>query len=125
MMKYFCFPLAVALMSGSSMAIADEHVMDQPMTATTLRFADRYISAFYTVDKDDYNIVIAYAAGSQEGEQLIRQTVQLKDGQSYRLSFGGYGGNEQASTISMTRTKDRILASVVTCDTKEQMARCR
>jgi hypothetical protein len=123
-MKYSCFLLAIALMTGSTLAIAEKSVMDQPMTAATLRFADRYASAFYTVDKDHYKVVVAYAAGSQDGEQLIRQTIQLKDGQSFRLSIGGYGDNEQASKISLTRTNGRILADVVTCESKESMANC-
>jgi hypothetical protein len=123
-MKYLCFLLAIALMTGSSMAIAEQSVLDQPMTATTLRFADSYASAFFTVDKDNYNVVVAYAAGPKDSEQLIRQTIQLKDGQTYRLSIGGYGDNEQASTISMTRTNDRIMADVVTCKSKESMENC-
>jgi hypothetical protein len=123
-MKYSCFLHAIALMTGSTLAIAEERVMDQPMIATTLRFADRYASAFYTVDKDHYKVVVAYAAGPKDDEQLIRQTIQLKDGQTYRLSIGGYGDNEQASTISMTRTNDRIMAEVVTCKSKESMENC-
>jgi opacity protein-like surface antigen len=115
-MKSVCFLLAFAATIGTSLAIAEETVMDQPMAATTLRFADSYASAFYTVDKAHYKVVLAFAAGSQDDKQLIRQTIQLEDGQTYRLSIGGYGNNEQASTISITRNNGQILADVVTCE---------
>jgi hypothetical protein len=116
--------IAAALSTGTALATAEETIIDQPMTATSLRFADRYASVFYTVDSERYNLVVAIAAGAQDNAQLIRQTIQLKDGQSYRLSIGGYGNNEQATTIRMTRRDKRIVANVITCPSKADMANC-
>ena len=123
-MKHFRLPLALILTLGAPLAVADETVIDQPMTATTLRFPDRTVSAFYTVEHAHFNVVVAIAAGAPAHEQLIRQTFQLDEGQSYRLSIGGYGSEERATTLRMTRQHDRILANVTTCESKQQMANC-
>jgi len=123
-MKHFRLPLALILTLGAPLAVADETVIDQPMTATTLHFPDRTVSAFYTVEHAHFNVVVAIAAGAPAHEQLIRQTFQLDEGQSYRLSIGGYGSEERATTLRMTRQHDRILANVTTCESKQQMANC-
>jgi hypothetical protein len=123
-MKYLAFLLSILIFSNASSVMADAIVMDKPKIASTLPFADRYASAFYIVDRDYFNVVIAFAAGVEGSEQLIRQRIQLADGQTYRLSIGGYGDNEQATTISMTRKKDVILADVMRCESRETMAKC-
>jgi hypothetical protein len=123
-MKYLVFLLSILIFSNASSVMADAIVMDKPKIAITLPFDDRYASAFYIVDGDYFNVVIAFAAGVAGSEQLIRQRIQLADGQTYRLSIGGYGDNEQAITISMTRKKDVILADVMRCESRETMAKC-
>jgi high-affinity nickel permease len=121
-MKYAWLLLAVTLTAGSAMA--DEIEMSTPMAATTLRFSDRYASAFYTVDQGHFNVVVAFSAGPDERAQLIRQTFQLEDGQSYHLSIGGYASNLQATRISITRQSDHLLADVTTCESRKNMANC-
>lgn len=123
-MKYLAFLLSFLFFADTSSVMADAIVMDQPKVANTLPFADRYASAFYIVDRDFFNVVIAFATGVEGSEQLIRQRIQLADGQTYRLSIGGYGDNEQATTISMTRKKEVILADVMRCESRETMAKC-
>jgi hypothetical protein len=123
-MKSLRLLIAVTLTMTPPFAMAEQIVMESPRTAMTLRYADRYASAFYTVDREIYRVVLAFSVGPENNAQLIRQTFQLTDGQSYRLSIGGYGKNEQATTISMTRQHDHILADVVTCESKSSMANC-
>lgn len=94
------------------------------MAATTLKIADRYASIFYTVDSDIYRVVIAFSTGTDDNAQLVRQSFQLADRQSYNLSIGGYGANEQATTINLKRKDDLILAEVVTCDSRDRMVNC-
>jgi hypothetical protein len=123
-MKYLRFLLAASCLFGTPLAISDDVVIDTPMAATTLQFADRYASIFYVKNEDFYKVVFAFSTGKGEKEQLIRQSLQLADGQSFKLSIGGYGANEQASTISIRRKDEHILAGVVSCESKQTMANC-
>ncbi|MES9853130.1 MAG: hypothetical protein ABW170_15035 [Candidatus Thiodiazotropha sp. L084R] len=123
-MKYLNLLLTISLSTLSSLAICEEIVIDTPMAATSLKFADRNASVFYTVDKDIYKVVVAFSTGTEDNEQLIRQSFQLADRQSYNLSIGGYGANEQASTINLKRKDDLILAEVITCESRDRMVNC-
>jgi hypothetical protein len=123
-MKYLYLLRAIALTTVAPLAMAEETVMDTPNASVTLPFADSYASTFYTVDNDIFRVVIAFATASEENEKLIRQIVQLKDGQSYRLSIGGYGNETQATTITMTRKNARILVDVASCQSAVEMASC-
>ncbi|MES9832376.1 MAG: hypothetical protein ABW139_09045 [Candidatus Thiodiazotropha sp. DIVDIV] len=123
-MKHLNLLLTITLLTFSSLATCEETVIDTPMAATTLKLADRYASIFYTVDSDIYRVVIAFSTGTDDNAQLVRQSFQLADRQSYNLSIGGYGANEQASTINLKRKDDLILAEVVTCDSRDRMVNC-
>ena len=123
-MKYLSFFLTIALTLTTSLVLAETTLMETPNASTSLRFGDRYASAFYTVDGDHFNVIVAISAGPEEHAQLVRQVFQLKDGQSYRVSIGGYGDNQQATTIKMKREKKHILADVVTCDSRAEIANC-
>jgi hypothetical protein len=104
--------------------MAETTLIQTPNTSTSLRFGDRYASAFYTVDGDHFNVTVAFSAGPEAHAQLVRQVFQLKDGQSYRVSIGGYGADQQATTIKMKREREHILADVVTCDSRAKIANC-
>lgn len=123
-MKYLSPFLAAILTLTASLAMAETIVIETPNASTSLRFGERYASTFYTVDGDHFNVIVAFSAGPDENAQLVRQVFQLKDGQSYRVSIGGYGADQQATTIKMKREKDQILADVVTCDSREMIASC-
>ncbi|MEW8034916.1 MAG: hypothetical protein AB2608_08615 [Candidatus Thiodiazotropha sp.] len=123
-MKYLQLLLAVTLYLATLLAISDEIVIDTPMTATTVQFADRYASIFYMEGEESYKVILAFPTGEAKNEQLIRQSLYLADGQSFQLSIGGYGINQEATTISITRQDDHILAGIVTCEGKQEMANC-
>ncbi len=123
-MKNSWLLLVAAIATGSSPATAEEVVMDTPLIATTLAFSDRYASAFYTVDHEHFNLVLAFSIGEDEEAQLIRQTIQLDEGQTYRLSIGGYAAHQRASTLLLTRRHGRILAQVTRCDSRSSIANC-
>ncbi|MES9992149.1 MAG: hypothetical protein ABW098_09360 [Candidatus Thiodiazotropha sp.] len=123
-MNYLRALLAVTLYFSTPLAISEEVLIDTPMAATTVQFADRYASIFYMEGDESYKVILAFSTGEEENEQLVRQSLYLVDGQSYQLSIGGYGINEQASTISLTRQQDHILANVVTCESKQEMVKC-
>jgi hypothetical protein len=123
-MKYLSLFLTATLTLTTSLVMAETTLMDTPNASASLRFGDQYASAFYTVDGDHFNVIVAFSAGPEEDAQLVRQVFQLKDGQSYRVSIGGYGDNQQATTIKMKRERDHILADVVTCDSRAKIANC-
>ncbi|MES9940790.1 MAG: hypothetical protein ABW104_10555 [Candidatus Thiodiazotropha sp. 6PLUC2] len=123
-MKYLNLLLTITLSTLSSLALCEQTVIDTPMAATTLKLDDRYASVFYTADKDVFKVVVAFSTGSDDNEQLIRQSFQLADRQSYNLSIGGYGINEQASTINLKRKGGRIFAEIVSCKSRDKMVNC-
>lgn len=81
-------------------------------------------SAFYSVDGDRYNVVVAFTVGSEETEKLVRQVVQMTDGQTYRVSIGGFGDDQQATTIKLMRKNGIIQALVVSCASRETISDC-
>ncbi len=123
-MKYLPFLLTAVLTLSTFQAMAEITLMDTPNASTSLRFGDRYASTFYTVDGDHFNVIVAFTAGPDENAQLVRQVFQLKDGQSYRISIGGYGADQQATTIKMKREKEHVLADVVSCESRAKNANC-
>ena len=123
-LKKFYLVIASLLALCPQFVNALEIEINTPNTAVTLPMEGRKGSAFYTVENDRFNVVVAFTVGSDEKEQLIRQVIQLTDGQTYRVSIGGFGSNLKATTISLARKNMAILASVVSCDTKETMSNC-
>ncbi|PVV10598.1 MAG: hypothetical protein B6D77_08235 [gamma proteobacterium symbiont of Ctena orbiculata] len=123
-MNYLRALLAVTLYFSTPIAISEEILIDTPMAATTLQFADRYASIFYMEGEESYKVILAFSTGQEENEQLVRQSLYLADGQSYQLSIGGYGADQKATTIKMKRENEYILADVVTCDSREKIANC-
>lgn len=122
-MKFKHILLLAAVMSvGAPLAMAEETVMDTPLAGSTLLFADRFVSAFYTVNEESYEVVVTFATGLEGSEQPIQQTIQLEDGQTYRVSIGGFGGTKPSSTLSMTRKNNRILADVTTAGAEAGLA---
>jgi hypothetical protein len=103
---------------------AVEIEMNTPNAAVSLPIEGRKGSTFYTVDGDRFNVVVAFTVGSGEKEQLIRQVVQLTDGQTYRVSIGGFGDDTKATTISLTRRDRVVLAKIVSCASRETIANC-
>jgi hypothetical protein len=123
-MKFFCFLLATALTTVATTATAEITVMDTPKAGTTLKLPNRSVSTFYTIDGEQYKVVVTFTAGSHNKLQPIKQIIQLTDGQTYRLSIGGYGDDKSITTLSMTRNKSRILAEVSSCEQKDSLANC-
>jgi hypothetical protein len=123
-MKYLnCISVAILTLI-SSLSVAEEIILDTPNTATTLPLKNRYASTFFTVDEDNFNVVVAVSMGTDVDDQLVRQIVQLADGQTFQLSIGGYADHENATTIRMHRKKDLIITDVQSCETRESMANC-
>jgi hypothetical protein len=113
----------IVMVMYTALASAEDIVLERPNAALSLPIADHYASVFYTVKNEMFNVVVAFALGSDD-EHLVRQTIQLVDGQIFKLSIGGYGRNEQATTIRLTRNKDVIFAHVVSCDSRDEISNC-
>ncbi len=113
-MKFMHILLAAVMSAGAPLAMAEETVLDTPLAGSTLLFADRFASAFYTVNEECYEVVVTFATGQEGSERPIQQTIQLEDGQTYRVSIGGFGENQLTTTLSMTRNNNQILADVTT-----------
>ncbi|MEJ2619183.1 MAG: hypothetical protein P8163_02730 [Candidatus Thiodiazotropha sp.] len=123
-MKYLYAGLAGLWALSPWYAQAVEFVMSAPNAAVTLPIEGSKGSSFYTVDGDRFNVIVAFTVGPEDNEQLVRQVIQLMDGQTYRVSIGGFALDTKATTISLTRKDQAILAKIVSCESRETMANC-
>ena len=123
-MKYLKTVSAAIFALASSVSVAEEIILDTPNSATTLPVKNRYASAFFTVNQGHFNVVVALSMGTGVNDQLIRQVIQLADGQSYQLSIGGYAGHEVTTRIEMSREKDFIVADIQSCEPGEDSVNC-
>ncbi|ODB88513.1 hypothetical protein A3193_06600 [Candidatus Thiodiazotropha endoloripes] len=76
------------------------------------------------MDNDRFNVVVAFTVGSDEKEKLVRQVIQMTDDQTYRVSIGGFGSDQKATTIKLTRKNKVILARVVSCASRAAISNC-
>ncbi|WP_155523056.1 hypothetical protein [Candidatus Thiodiazotropha endoloripes] len=48
----------------------------------------------------------------------------MTDDQTYRVSIGGFGSDQKATTIKLTRKNKVILARVVSCASRAAISNC-
>lgn len=123
-LKYLISVITSLLALSPLFVNAAELEISRPNTAVTLPMENGKGSAFYSVDGDRYNVVVAFTVGSEEKEKLVRQVVQMTDGQTYRVSIGGFGDDQQATTIKLMRKNGIIQALVVSCASRETISDC-
>jgi hypothetical protein len=123
-LKYLYLVITSLLALCPLIVKAVELEMSTPNAAVSLPLEGRKGSTFYTVDGDRFNVVVAFTVGSGENEQLIRQVVQLIDGQTYRVSIGGFGADTKATTIRLKRKDKVVRAKIITCANRETIANC-
>ncbi|MCG7901675.1 MAG: hypothetical protein JAY60_04555 [Candidatus Thiodiazotropha weberae] len=123
-MKYLKSVIASLLAFSPLINNAAELEINRPNTAVSLPMEGGKGSTFYTVDNDRFNVVVAFTVGSDEKEKLVRQVIQMTDGQTYRVSIGGFVSNQKATTIKLTRKNKVILARVVSCASRAAISNC-
>ncbi|MCG7897002.1 MAG: hypothetical protein JAY85_00935 [Candidatus Thiodiazotropha weberae] len=123
-MKYLKSVIASLLAFSPLINNAAELEINRPNTAVSLPMEGGKGSTFYTVDNDRFNVVVAFTVGSDEKEKLVRQVIQMTDGQTYRVSIGGFGSDQKATTIKLTRKNKVILARVVSCASRAAISNC-
>ncbi|MCG7990453.1 MAG: hypothetical protein JAY99_09920 [Candidatus Thiodiazotropha lotti] len=123
-MKYLKSVITSLLAFSPLINNAAELEINRPNTAVSLPMEGGKGSTFYTVDNDRFNVVVAFTVGSDEKEKLVRQVIQMTDGQTYRVSIGGFVSNQKATTIKLTRKNKVILARVVSCASRAAISNC-
>ncbi|MCG7913910.1 MAG: hypothetical protein JAY71_08570 [Candidatus Thiodiazotropha weberae] len=123
-MKYLKSVITSLLAFSPLINNAAELEINRPNTAVSLPMEGGKGSTFYTVDNDRFNVVVAFTVGSDEKEKLVRQVIQMTDGQTYRVSIGGFGSDQKATTIKLTRKNKVILARVVSCASRAAISNC-
>ncbi|ODB86484.1 hypothetical protein A3195_12815 [Candidatus Thiodiazotropha endoloripes] len=123
-MKYLKSVIASLLAFSPLINNAAELEINRPNTAVSLPMEGGKGSTFYTVDNDRFNVVVAFTVGSDEKEKLVRQVIQMTDDQTYRVSIGGFGSDQKATTIKLTRKNKVILARVVSCASRAAISNC-
>lgn len=121
-MKLNIFVIVALLAASSTPVMAVETALKAPLAGSTLWFSDKYTNAFYAIEPETHLVVISFAAGLKDDTQPIQHTVQLSNGQKYKVSVGGYGENRLTVTLTLTRTDDHIVANVTTKILEQSLA---
>ncbi|HPE60625.1 MAG TPA: hypothetical protein PLB10_09825 [Thiolinea sp.] len=94
-------------------------VMAEPMTTTEhLWFTDRQVSAFYTLDEANHQVVVTARPGPDarydQDKPVARTATLLEDGGKFMTAMYGTGDNTQTTTLIVTRDGDQLEAFVST-----------
>lgn len=88
--------------------------MTKPLAGSTMFFADRYATAYYTVDKSNFRTVVTIAPGPGGNGNPVQLVNSLADGETAEYSVGGYGNNAIKVTLKLVRQGDTVTADVQT-----------
>lgn len=107
--------LAAALaMMPVAASQAEQIHLTKPQAGSTMFFADRYATAYYTVDKSSFRTVVTIAPGLDGKGNPVQLVNSLADGETAEYSVGGYGKNQIKVTLKLTRQGDTVTAKVDT-----------
>lgn len=95
-------------------AHAQSMQLSKPLAGATMFFADRFATAYYTIDKENFRTVVTIAPGPDGDGNPMQLTNSLVDGESAEYSVGGFGENAIKVTLKLTRNGDAITANVTT-----------
>lgn len=95
---------------------ADANTLEltKPMAGSTMFFADRYATAYYTVDKTSFTTVVTVAPGPDGKGNPMQFVNALSDGEAAEYSVGGYGDNAIQVKLRLQRTGDTVKAVATT-----------
>ncbi|MCB1505255.1 MAG: hypothetical protein KDJ47_09780 [Hyphomicrobiaceae bacterium] len=105
---------AVLLVAPILPANATSLELAKPMAGSTMFFADRYATAYYTVDKSNFRTVVTVAPGPDGNGNPMQFVNELSEGESAEYSVGGYGPNAIKVKLLLQRNGDVVNATVVT-----------
>ena len=111
---------AAALLAAGLFAVPAEPAtatsleLTKPMAGATMFFADRYATAYYTVDKSNFRTVVTIAPGPGGNGNPVQLVNALADGETAEYSVGGYGDNAIKVTLKLVRQGDTVTADVKT-----------
>jgi hypothetical protein len=87
--------------------MAVSYRLTKPLHGTTLWFADRHASVYYTVDPGAFEVVTTIIEGPS-GSNPMQTRMRLGDGETNTLSIGGYGHDARLTTLHLTRAGDEL-----------------
>jgi hypothetical protein len=96
---------------------AETMQMTKPLAGSTMFFADRYATAYYSLDKANFRTVVTIAPGPNGKGNPVQLVNSLADGESAKYSVGGYGKNSIKVTLKLTRQGETVTADVSTENT--------
>ncbi|MCC0011288.1 MAG: hypothetical protein H6875_12690 [Hyphomicrobiaceae bacterium] len=111
---------ATALFAGAlfvmpaTPAAAQSLELSKPLAGSTMFFADRYATAYYLIDNDQFKTVVTVAPGPEGQGNPMQFSNALSDGESAEYSVGGYGPNSIKVKLRLHRTGDTVKAEVLT-----------
>lgn len=91
---------------------AETTQLNKPLEGSTMFFADRFATAYYLVDKENFRTVVTIAPGPGGEGNPMQMVNSLADGESAKYSVGGYGENAIKATLTLTRLGDTVTANV-------------
>ena len=110
MLKKLALALALA---GAPLAVAEAGTLTAGEAATTA-LADRHANIYYTVVEGTYQVVITVSPGPDEGGPPMRIVGELAEGESQRISIGGFGNDTLLTTLTVERTSNQVSFNVGT-----------
>lgn len=105
---------AVVFVAPAMPASAASLELTKPMAGSTMFFADRYVTAYYLIDKNNYKTVVTVAPGPDGKGNPMQFTNALSDGESAEYSVGGYGENAIKVKLRVYRSGNAVKAEVLT-----------
>jgi hypothetical protein len=103
----------VAVMTVASVTTAEADIL-RAGQAKTAALADCYANVYYTVAEGAYEVVTTVAPDAEHGGPPMRFVSRLADGESQEISVGGYGEKATLSTLTISRSGDRVSLQVNT-----------
>lgn len=94
-------------------AKAETAVLSKPASGATMFFADRYATAYYTLDEDAFKVTVTIAPGLDGKGNPMQFVTSLSDGEKSEYTVGGYGENAIKVKLQLQRAGDKIVANVV------------
>lgn len=112
--------LAAALLTATlalqpmAAASADTMHLTKPLAGSTMFFADRYATAYYSIDNASFRTVVTIGPGPDGEGNPVQLVNSLADGETAEYSVGGYGDNAIRVTLELVRRGDMVTANVKT-----------
>lgn len=105
---------AVAALTPTSPIMAEPAAAEAPHNGSTMFFADRYVTAYYRIDRDGYRTFVTLEPGPKGQGNPVEFVNALNDGEDATVRIAGHGRNAIGVQIKFHRVRDDVRVNVTT-----------